>query len=113
MNYGSIGNDNASKETTRLLHDSLALSLNNEEIGVGISDRLRMQREMLQGTKTMLTSLGTISESAAGQIRQIELRNWRKRCCLWTTIIILFLSNVFILCVMWRNGGKIFPSLVH
>jgi hypothetical protein len=111
MSYGSIGK--TKQETTRLLQDSVALSHNSEAIGMGVGERLRTQREVLQGTKTALGTMQGLSDSASNSIRQIEYRNYKRRCCLWGTMIILFVANVLVLCAMYRNGGYIFaPSAI-
>jgi len=106
MSYGSTGK--TKQETTRLLQDSVALSHNSEDVGLRVGERLRTQRELLEGTKSTLGSMRGLSDSASDAIRQIEHRNNRRRCCLWGTIFILFVANVLVLSAMWRNGGSIF-----
>ena len=106
MSYGSIAK--TKQETTRLLQDSVALSHNSEEVGLIVGERLNAQRDLLQGTMRTLGTMRGLSESASNAVRQIEYRNYKRRCCLWGTMLVLFVANLLILCAMWRNGGYIF-----
>jgi hypothetical protein len=114
MSYGSIGYTSSLKdktETQSLLAESVSLSHSSEDISLQVGEKLRIQRETLEGAKTALGAMHTLSDSATHSIREIESKNRRKRQCLWFTIVALFLLNAVILSAMWRNGGSIFPPV--
>ena len=96
------------KETTRLLADGMSSVRESEEIAIATGDALRGQRSMLEGIRGDVDDMKNVSTSAAENIRQIERRVVRKRICLWSIILVLFVANIVVLVAMWKHGGKIF-----
>lgn len=96
------------KETTRLLADGISSVRESEEIAIATGDALRGQRSMLEGIRGDVDEMKNVSTSAAESIRQIERRTVRKKICLWSTILVLFVANIVVLVTMWKHGGKIF-----
>ena len=100
--------DFGQRETTRLLADGMSSLRESEEIAIAAGDALRGQRIMLEGIRGDVDEMKEVSASAAESIRQIERRTARKRMCLWSIILILFVANIVVLVAMLKHGGKIF-----
>jgi hypothetical protein len=115
MSYGSTGftNQGKDRETSRLLEESVSLSHHSEDISLRVGERMRSQRENLEGSKATLGRMTALSETATNAIRDLEWNNKRKRVYLWGAISVLFVLNILVLYAMWRNGGKIFASTAN
>jgi len=103
-NYGSTS---STKETTRLLAESVSLSHQNEEISMSVGQKMRSQREFLDGTEKNLGSMMELSKSASDAIREIERKALQRKQWLWFFIIVLFVLDIYVMSVMWKNDGRI------
>ena len=100
-NYGSVS---TSRETTRLLAESVSLAHNSEEIGLSIGENMRSQREHLHDSQNTLRKMRNLSKSAADSIKEIENKSRRRKFWLWCFIIILFCANLILIGKMWHNA---------
>eukprot|EP01041_Mallomonas_annulata_P008242 gene8242-16949_t len=93
---------------TRLLQASLRTANETEAIGASTLNELEGQRATLEDTKSNLTSMQGITQSARAAIREIRNKSFREKVCLWTTIVILFLAILCVIVVMAANHGKLY-----
>jgi len=105
MSYGSTGSS-PTRETTRLLAESAALSRNNEDIASNVGNRLRSQRELLETTKGHMHSMRQLSASASEAIREIESKSKKRKVYLWSIIVILFFVNILLIYLRWTSRSK-------
>ena len=106
--YGST-----SKETTRLLSESVSVSRNNEELALKAGDSLRTQRDNLTSTQGHISGMRYAAENAAISIREIENRTLRKKMCLWSIILALFVANIVVLVRLVKNGGILLATATN
>ena len=90
-----------------MLAESVSLSHQNEEIGISVGQKMRSQREFLDSTESTLGSMRQLSKSAADAIKEIEYKAYRRKLWLWLVIAALFIVNVYVISVMWKNDGRI------
>uniref|UniRef100_A0A7S0SZ34 V-SNARE coiled-coil homology domain-containing protein n=1 Tax=Chromulina nebulosa TaxID=96789 RepID=A0A7S0SZ34_9STRA len=99
--YGTV-------ETTRLLEETLNIAYKSEEIGDVTLDEMRKQRDLLEESKKNVDSIKDISYLANQSLNSLRARYWRRRMCLWSVIILLFVCNVIVLIFLIRGHGRFY-----
>jgi hypothetical protein len=109
----AYGREVTPNETSRLLTDSIKIAKNTDNISNDTIIEMVNQKNTLQDSSERLSIINNISKSARLNFKRIRDYRNRKKLILWLIIILLGILNLYLLYIMFENGGKLYKRYYH